>query len=101
VLVSSDLTADQEERIRRLVEEGVSAEQAREIATEIQLDVPPAHTSGTWMDVPGLGLDLEVERMETALRDRFGDDHELLRPSVLRGMLWFQAASWALDDDPN
>ena len=41
---------------------------------------------------------VEIARTETALRERFGDDHELLRPGVFRGTLWLQAAAWALDD---
>lgn len=37
--------------------------------------------------------------METALRERFGDDHPLLTPGLFRGSLWFQSASWALGYD--
>jgi len=39
----------------------------------------------------------EVAAMEAALRERFGSDHELLGPGVLRSALWLQAAAWALD----
>jgi hypothetical protein len=41
----------------------------------------------------------EIAQMEAALRERFGDDHELLRPGVFRGTLWLQAAACALDDE--
>lgn len=40
---------------------------------------------------------IEIASTEAALRERFGDDHELLRPGVFRGTLWLQAAAWALD----
>jgi hypothetical protein len=39
----------------------------------------------------------EIATAEAALRARFGDDHELLRPGVFRGTLWLQAVAWALD----
>lgn len=42
-------------------------------------------------------VETEIAKVETALRERFGDDHDLLRPGVFRGSLWFQAAAWALD----
>ena len=42
---------------------------------------------------------VEVARMEATLRERFGDEHELLRPGVFRGTLWLQAAAWAIHYD--
>jgi hypothetical protein len=39
-----------------------------------------------------------VTEIEAALRERFGDDHPLLRPDVHRGTLSWQAAAWALDN---
>jgi len=43
-------------------------------------------------------VEAEVEQMEDALRARFGDDYDLLRPDVFRGSLWLQAAAWALGE---
>jgi len=47
----------------------------------------------------GSDATVEVARMEAALRERFGDEHELLRPGVFRGTLWLQASAWALEYD--
>jgi len=57
---------------------------------------------GATLDIDELStstdLGTEIEQFEAALRARFGDEHGLLGPGP-RGMLWFQAASQALDED--
>jgi endogenous inhibitor of DNA gyrase (YacG/DUF329 family) len=56
-------------------------------------------SGGVWMLSRGDDVEAEIERVEQALRERFGDDHDLLRPGLFRGTLWLQAASWALDSE--